>query len=163
MAILECPQCNTIAVRVGKYWACPVHDQYRVGIHKDSGEPLGELADASTRMARIDAHNVFDKMWKSKGWGRTSAYRWLAKEMKLPEDKAHIAMFNESQCKRLIRLCESPSREVLKRIRFKNTSNGGVLRLQLGEVEHSVLFRKGDSQKIIKRRLGKLIKVIGKK
>ena len=36
---------------------------------------------------------------------RTAAYRWLAKQMDLPAELAHIGGFEMEQCHRLIALC----------------------------------------------------------
>ncbi|WP_279239691.1 zinc-finger-containing protein [Scytonema sp. UIC 10036] len=36
---------------------------------------------------------------------RDEAYKWLCEQMGLTREKAHIAMFNEQQCRQVIKLC----------------------------------------------------------
>jgi hypothetical protein len=52
----------------------------------------------------MDAHRVFDRFWKEKGWPRADAYIWLAHAMNMPEKDAHIGNFNAEQCRKVIRL-----------------------------------------------------------
>lgn len=73
------------------------------GAHPD-GRPLGTPADKATRQARMDAHRVFDRLWKERGWHRADAYVWLAQVMDMSEEKAHIGNFNAEQCRKVIRL-----------------------------------------------------------
>lgn len=75
-----------------------------VGCHKGTNKPLGRLANAELRLWKRKAHAAFDPLWKYgvfKG-RRKEAYRWLATVMRLPEEKAHIGMFDVAECKRLI-------------------------------------------------------------
>lgn len=37
---------------------------------------------------------------------RSAAYTWLAQKMNLPEEKAHIGMFDDAQCRQAIALVE---------------------------------------------------------
>lgn len=72
-----------------------------VGCHKNSGKPLGTLANRELRDARSKAHMFFDKLWRF-SWSRMSrsaAYRWLANAMKIPKEECHIGMFDLKQCK----------------------------------------------------------------
>lgn len=75
----------------------------RVGTHKNSKTPLGTLANSELRALRKVCHKRFDSLWKSKQMTRSGAYRWLAKSMNLSPKEAHIGMFNEVQCKQLIK------------------------------------------------------------
>ncbi len=77
----------------------------RVGCHKGTVRPLGDLANEVLRLKRIETHQVFDAYWTERGMSRTQAYRWLAKKMHLPERKAHIGGFEMHQCQKLIDLC----------------------------------------------------------
>lgn len=109
---VKCPTCGKLAKFVnsqviygkpyGMVWVCrdyPFCDSY-VGAHKESGLPLGTLADANTRKARIDAHAAFDELWKrGKIVSRTQAYKELAKYMGMPVKKCHIGSFKMIQCK----------------------------------------------------------------
>lgn len=77
----------------------------RVGCHKGSIRPLGNVANEVLRLKRIEAHQVFDGFWKQRGMSRTAAYKWLAEKMSLPEEAAHIGGFEMDQCQEAIELC----------------------------------------------------------
>lgn len=93
----------------------PEHHYYRcvkypvcdgsIGAHPD-GTPMGIPADAATRDARKLAHRAFDQLWLSKRFKRAKAYEWLAKQLNLPVEKAHIAMFDLDTCLRVITLVD---------------------------------------------------------
>ena len=69
---------------------------------------MNDFADApnpnSTSEWRIAAHEAFDWLWKSKMMHRDAAYRWLGQRMGVPKEQAHIAQFNEEQCRKVIAL-----------------------------------------------------------
>ena len=75
-----------------------------VGTHKGTIIPLGTLANKELRELRKECHRLFDLLWKSKSISRNDAYKWLRRTMKLSEEDAHIAMFNEDQCTALIKV-----------------------------------------------------------
>lgn len=77
----------------------------RVGCHRDSKRPLGNVANEVLRLKRVEAHRVFDALWKSGRMTRTGAYRWLAGELHLRPDRAHIGGFEMDQCQKVIELC----------------------------------------------------------
>ena len=87
-----------------KIWACFPCDAW-VGTHKNSGEPLGRLANAELRMAKRKAHAAFDPLWKSGQMSRKKAYALLSEKMGLTPDETHIGMFDVEQCKTVILLC----------------------------------------------------------
>jgi len=60
----------------------------RVGCHKGTARPLGNVANEVLRLKRIEAHQVFDGLWKRRGMSRTTAYKWLAERMGLPGETA---------------------------------------------------------------------------
>lgn len=81
----------------------------RIGTHERTAKPLGTLAKPELRKLRMEAHKLFDPLWKPnyKGNGkrrmsRKQAYSWLTDTMGIERDDAHIGMFNEAQCRRLI-------------------------------------------------------------
>ena len=78
----------------------------RVGCHKGTNRPLGNVANEVLRLKRMEAHRVFDALWKSGHMTRTGAYRWLAGELHLRPDRAHIGGFEMDQCQKVIELCE---------------------------------------------------------
>lgn len=113
---VTCPYCNAEAeVTTGdyiyphrqdlahrKFYVCWPCDAY-VGTHKDSGAPLGSMANAELRKARRAAHAAFDPLW-DRTMARNQAYAWLAKAMGLPKNQTHIGMFDVDQCKRVVEL-----------------------------------------------------------
>ena len=83
----------------------------RVGCHKGTTRPLGNLANGVLRLKRMETHQVYDAFWKRSGMTRTQAYKWLAEQMNLTEDRAHIGSFEMDQCQMVIELCKKNSEE----------------------------------------------------
>lgn len=77
-----------------------------MGCHPD-GTPLGFPVDAATRKLRIQAHDVFDRLWKNPSgtMSRTKAYHWLAAQMKAKE--VHIGQMDASECRRVIAIVKN--------------------------------------------------------
>lgn len=104
----------------GPIWYCEPCGAW-VGVHKTadkkglSCKPLGRLANAKLRRAKMHAHEVFDRLWVAKIRGfkwpknkaRRAAYAWLAKEMGIAHDECHIGNFDEAQCAKVIEICGS--------------------------------------------------------
>jgi len=132
MAELPCPYCGSVAIlkdssiiygrSYGLAFVCenyPACDAY-VGVHKHNNEPLGRLANAELRIAKIDAHKYFDNLWQrklikrrkergnnyKKHWARGSGYKWLAEQMGLESKDCHIGMFDVQQCKKVVEICK---------------------------------------------------------
>lgn len=141
MQPLICPYCgsnapldNTTKIYHGRDYGLayicekfPICDSY-VGVHKDSGKPLGRLANKELREWKIKAHAVFDELWQrkfakrraglpgksgnpggvtyKKGYARGSAYKWLAQQLGITSDECHIGMFDIDMCKRVVEICE---------------------------------------------------------
>lgn len=122
---LECPYCGratTLDVASSIYGIgaegyvrrCEPCYAY-VGCHKNSRTSKGRIAKAKLRELKIDAHTVFDKIWKnweihgfaSKNDARNLSYVWLARKMNLPTEETHIGMFDEEQCQTVINLCKT--------------------------------------------------------
>lgn len=134
-----CPYCFTPArisdgVEVygtpgyGAMYVCgnyPECDAY-VGVHKGTQEPLGRLANAELRQAKVRAHKAFDPLWQSasalydlpddederrqalrriRSRARTRAYAWLAEQLGTEVEHTHIGWFDVDQCYRTIRAC----------------------------------------------------------
>ena len=90
----------------GMIYFCPDCDAY-VGVHKGTDRPKGSLANSELRGWRRGAHEAFDQLWRgNRHVTRKKAYKWLSKQMRLPEDLTHIGMFDVDQCKEVIRLCK---------------------------------------------------------
>ena len=104
---------NDMANYAGKFiYHCPNCLAY-VGTHKDSTEALGRVASPALRTLRIQAHAVFDPIWKelmNRGYtkveARTGAYIWLSRYMGTLVEETHIGYFTEQQCIDAIYYCE---------------------------------------------------------
>ena len=83
----------------------------RVGCHKGTNRPLGNVANEVLRLKRRETHQVFDAFWQGNGMSRTKAYKWLAAQMRLSEKDAHIGGFEMDQCQKVIELCEKWNNE----------------------------------------------------
>lgn len=83
----------------------------RVGCHRGTTRPLGNVANETLRLKRMETHQVFDGYWKQQRMSRTAAYHWLAKKMHLPENRAHIGGFEMDQCQKVIDLCRKAQEE----------------------------------------------------
>ncbi len=115
-----CPYCgqraefvDSIAVyrrSYGMIYLCRPCDAY-VGVHGNSDQPLGRLANAELRKYKVAAHDAFDPLWKTRRFLRSGAYAWLAKQMHIPIEKTHIGMFDVTQCKQVVALCNGKTKE----------------------------------------------------
>lgn len=101
-------------------WSCRPCSAY-VGTHGRSEAPLGTLAKPYLRDLRKEAHSLFDPVWKNGKVSRRNAYKWLAKAMNVPPNKAHIGMFDEEQCKKLINIIKNIQKR--NKDRLENLSN----------------------------------------
>lgn len=110
-ALIRCPYCGNAASLVdsstiygrsfGRIWDCRPCDAY-VGVHRGTCKPLGTLANRELRKARIEAHEAFDLLWKSRGMTRSRAYEWLQCVMSVNAEDAHIAKLTVEQCRLLL-------------------------------------------------------------
>lgn len=69
-------------------------------------EQEGQTLDYRTKRARIAAHDALDPLWRAEGatLRRGEVYRRMAFLMNLPQELAHISMFDIDQCKEVVRL-----------------------------------------------------------
>ncbi len=118
-----CPYCDVGAKLVdskivyggrsyGMIWLCsnyPDCDAY-VGVHRGTKKPLGRMANAKLRKAKMAAHAAFDRHWKSwdltRRMGRNEAYRVLAEALGICVKNCHIGMFDVDECNRVVEVCE---------------------------------------------------------
>ena len=117
------------------YWHCEPCGAY-VGTHKNSRDhkPYGRLAKSRLRYLKAQAHIAFDPLWQNripkKGSGikrerhwckgqssasiktelRNKAYGWLARRMGILYSTCHIGMFDEDQCRLVIKICNEEVR-----------------------------------------------------
>jgi hypothetical protein len=101
----------------GPVYAC-LPCQAWVGCHRGTTQPLGRLADAELRRAKMDAHQAFDRTWRALHARRqadepqctlrrtrASRYRRLAELLGIPPRDCHIGMFDVETCRRVVALC----------------------------------------------------------
>ncbi len=99
----------------GPVWFCRPCDAW-VGVHENSPRylPLGRLANAELRKAKMAAHAIFDPLWQRKllpaekgvkKRARGDAYHWLAQQLGIPFDQCHIGLFDVDMCKRVVAVC----------------------------------------------------------
>ncbi len=105
----------------GPVYACPPCGAW-VGCHPGTRIPLGRLADADLRRAKIDAHAAFDAIWRAyhatrqaedpaypRGRARATAYRQLSAALGIDPRVCHIGHFDLQTCQRVVELCASGS------------------------------------------------------
>jgi len=80
---------------------CEAH----VGCHPGTTKPLGRLANAELRKAKMAAHAAFDPIWKSGMKKRKQAYKWLAKQMGIDVNECHIGEFDVVMCLKVVETC----------------------------------------------------------
>lgn len=119
---IKCPYCNSQALLRpastvhGQRFRQPGEEVYvcarypdcdaYVSAHRRTRLPMGTLANRALRIKRMEAHDAFNRLWKSGMMSRTAAYHWLQAQMGLPAEEAHIAKFSEWRCEQVVRLCE---------------------------------------------------------
>lgn len=117
---VPCPYCSKEATLVSgdliyprrsdlhclRLWACLPCGAW-VGCHAGTTQPLGRLANAELRRAKMAAHAAFDPLWRFKNQPqvRNAAYSWLAKQLGIPRDECHIGMFDIEQCQQVVAIC----------------------------------------------------------
>lgn len=82
----------------------PKCDSY-VNAHRESHKPMGTLANSNLRNKRIIAHHALSKLWENGTMTKSEAYWWLRIKLRLDEKHAHIGLFDENMCDRVIKLC----------------------------------------------------------
>lgn len=114
----SCPYCGGNAVYrytsshlyggrdFGPVWECAPCGAW-VGCHDGTSKPLGRLANADLRAAKIAAHAAFDPLWRGGSMTRPEAYTWLAKQLGIPRKKCHIGMFDEASCYLVAKVCQA--------------------------------------------------------
>jgi len=88
-------------------------------MHRGTRIPYGTMANGDLRNLRIKAHRKFDQVWQTGIMNRDNAYRWLADYLCVGLGDAHIGMFGEYNCKKLIEECN------LMLERHQKASQGG--------------------------------------
>ena len=66
---------------------------------------MGTLANSELRNRRIRAHHALAKLWENGVMTKEQAYKWLQGRFCLTDNQAHIGMFSEYMCDRVIAAC----------------------------------------------------------
>ena len=119
---MNCPYCSLPVAYVdsrevygrsyGMIYLCRPCTAY-VGVHKGTDKPLGRLANAELRGAKIAAHRAFDRLWKrkieltgcSKNEARGRGYAWLSRQLGISAKDCHIGMFDVDMCGKVVEVC----------------------------------------------------------
>lgn len=91
---------------MGEYAEAELQRQMRrMGVYE---EPTGRpRASQHVRLTRMRAHEAFDRIWRSGRMSRGQAYRWLASELGVPEQDAHMGnMYDLSLLQRVVRVSD---------------------------------------------------------
>ena len=132
-AEVRCPYCGNTAAFLpssealyrgrdyGPVYACLPCGAW-VGCHPGTRSPLGRLADAELRRAKIDAHAAFDAVWRAyhadrqaedpaypRHRARATAYRQLSEVLGIDPRDCPIGHFDLQTCQRVVELCASGS------------------------------------------------------
>lgn len=79
------------------YYVCQNEDcRARVGCHRGTPIPLGQLATYATRKARRDNKAIFYRYIEKSGLSQNAAYVQLAQALGIPRRQCHFAMFDEN-------------------------------------------------------------------
>ena len=113
-----CPYCGqpatyyadaSIVLRVngiGSVWLCRDCDAW-VGCRPGSLRPLGRLANAHLRRAKIAAQLEFDPLWVTGRMPRAEAWRWLAQRLGIPRRQCDLGKFDVGLCVRVVEICSA--------------------------------------------------------
>ncbi len=93
------------------FWLCRPCGAY-VGVHKGTVTPLGRLANADLRAAKIAAHGAFDSLWRGRKMQRSEAYAWLSVALGIDPSRCHIGMMDVADCHRVVRAVRDRDREM---------------------------------------------------
>lgn len=89
-----------------RFYRCGPCNAY-VGVHPGTTNPLGRLADATLRRAKMAAHAAFDPLWQNGAGNRSKRYAWLARTLGIPPQDCHIGMFDVDMCARVVAACQA--------------------------------------------------------
>lgn len=123
---LLCPYCGNKTQLVGgltiyphrpdlykkQFYQCAPCDAY-VGCHPGTTKPLGRLADAELRKAKMAAHAAFDPLWRNgaRAKRRKAAYAWLAEQLGIDAKQCHIGMLDVATCSRVVEVCKGHNQQ----------------------------------------------------
>ena len=112
----RCPYCESPAIlcsadgiyinnpKKAMLYVCkkyPLCDSY-VRVHPGTNIPMGTLANGTLRRLRREAHKKFDQLHELGLMTKADAYQWLADLIAAPLSEAHIGLFGEYYCNKVI-------------------------------------------------------------
>lgn len=124
---IRCPYCGSLATkRPADYVYGPraksgvylyVCDKYPkcnsyVAAHKDTGLPMGTLANEKLRRKRIAAHKALDRIWNKGFMTKEQVYIWLQSKFNMSPKEMHIGNFGEYYCNKVIFECNKAYRNM---------------------------------------------------
>lgn len=108
-----CPYCKVPTKFMGKYYECP-QCFAQVECHPGTTAAMGFVANAALRKLRHQVHAEMDILWREKKLKREEVYRKLRQKLNLTKAACHVAKFDETQCKKAIKVIAEIKKEVLK-------------------------------------------------
>lgn len=124
---IRCPYCGSLASKrhasfvYGKdakpdtfLYVCdryPKCNSY-VAAHKNSGLPMGTLANEKLRKKRISAHKALDRIWNKGFMTKEQVYIWLQSKLNMSAKEMHIGNFDEYYCNQIIFECNKAYRNM---------------------------------------------------
>ena len=101
-------RCNPCDAQVGCHrGGARVNVGGGVQVESDGTLPLGRLANAPLRSARLRAHDLFEQLWRNGGMTRAEAYGWMAAVLGVHPDSARFALLEADQCWALVDAIEA--------------------------------------------------------
>jgi len=70
-----------------------------VGCHPGTTKPLGRLANAELRRAKMGVHERLDPLWRSGKAKRSTVYARLADRLGIAPQECHVGMFDIDRCR----------------------------------------------------------------
>lgn len=118
----QCDVCNTRDIKYYDNLNVPQNPNKRQGLWVckaagcgalattpyNSRHPHGTMARREVRQLRMDAHEIFDLVWKQgiAIWTRDEAYEWVAVALEVPLEECNISRLSKENLVILIGLCE---------------------------------------------------------
>ena len=84
----------------------PACDSY-IKMNEQTGKPLGTMANKQLRSLRIEAHRQLYRLYVDGSMSRDEAYEWMASVLNIPRQEAHIGLFQEYYCQKVIALAKA--------------------------------------------------------
>lgn len=104
---IKCADCSVrmrLQGRARLKYVCPKCNASLIA--GQNGKPMGVPVTKETRQWRRRAHTVFDQLWRSGVVTRSSAQRWLAKQLGIPTNRCHFGYMEKAMLEKVVRLCD---------------------------------------------------------